>query len=82
MSSTQNFNTQFVRADANHDGTIDEKEFRQFLGPVVRDERRLSGNITQQDIKDFNVSYFFKYLFVFIFNNKSLIHHPMVQQKQ
>ncbi|UJR29718.1 hypothetical protein I4U23_017267 [Adineta vaga] len=53
--SAQRFDNQFNQADANHDGTIDEKEFRQFLGPV-QNERRLSGNISQQDIKAFQSS--------------------------
>ncbi|CAF3705705.1 unnamed protein product, partial [Adineta steineri] len=43
--SAQRFDTQFDRADVNHDGGVDEQEFRQFLGPV-RDERRLSGNLS------------------------------------
>ncbi|CAF1339272.1 unnamed protein product [Rotaria magnacalcarata] len=50
MAEQTTINGQFDRADINHDGTIDEQEFRQFLGPV-RDERRLSGNISQQDIQ-------------------------------
>lgn len=49
MSSEQDIHNQFNRADINHDGTIDEQEFRQFLGPVIRDERRLSGTLTPQD---------------------------------
>jgi len=50
--SAQNFDNQFNRADVNHDGGIDEGEFRQFLGPV-RDERRLSGNLTSTDVQAF-----------------------------
>jgi Ca2+-binding EF-hand superfamily protein len=49
--SGQIYENQFNRADANHDGTIDEREFRQFLGPVIKDERRLSGTLTQQDVQ-------------------------------
>ncbi|CAF5012649.1 unnamed protein product, partial [Rotaria sp. Silwood1] len=41
---------EFNRADLNHDGTIDELEFRQFLGPII-DERRLSGNINYRDLQ-------------------------------
>jgi len=52
MSGQQGFANQFNRADINHDGTIDEQEFRQFLGPV-RDERRLSGNISARDVQAF-----------------------------
>ncbi len=51
MSGEQNIANQFNRADANHDGTIDEREFRQFLGPVIKDERRLSGTLSPQDIQ-------------------------------
>ncbi len=43
MSNPQVFDNQFNRADINHDGAIDEGEFRQFLGPVIN-ERRLSGS--------------------------------------
>ncbi|CAF1341865.1 unnamed protein product [Adineta steineri] len=50
--SAQRFDTQFDRADVNHDGGVDEQEFRQFLGPV-RDERRLSGNLSTQDVQHF-----------------------------
>ena len=64
MSSEHNYNSQFVLADANHDGTIDEKEFRQFLGPVIRDEKRLSGNISQHDIQRLSVSYFKIFIFI------------------
>jgi Ca2+-binding EF-hand superfamily protein len=56
MSSKQSYDSQFNRADVNHDGTIDEGEFRQFLGPVIHDERRLSGNLTQQDLQALNVN--------------------------
>jgi hypothetical protein len=56
MSAQQNYGSQFNRADVNHDGTIDEREFRQFLGPVIKDERRLSGTLTPQDIQQFNVN--------------------------
>ena len=56
MSAGQRYDNQFNRADANHDGTIDEREFRQFLGPVIKDERRLSGSLTQQDIQALAVS--------------------------
>ena len=58
MSTGQGYGQQFNRADVNHDGTIDEGEFRQFLGPVIRDERRLSGSLTPQDIQHFNVCLF------------------------
>ena len=58
MSGGQRFDNQFNRADVNHDGTIDEQEFRQFLGPVIRDERRLSGTLTQKDIQAFAVRVF------------------------
>lgn len=44
MSSAQNYNNQFCRADVSHDGTIDEQKFRQWLGPVIKAERRLSGS--------------------------------------
>ena len=56
MAQRQSFDNQFNRADANHDGTIDEREFRQFLGPVIKDERRLSGNVSAQDAQRFSVS--------------------------
>ena len=58
MSAQQNYGQQFNRADGNHDGTIDEREFRQFLGPVIKDERRLSGGLTPHDLQQFNVSFF------------------------
>jgi Ca2+-binding EF-hand superfamily protein len=64
MSGQQNFAPQFNRADANHDGTIDEGEFRQFLGPVIKDERRLSGTLSPQDIQKFNVSYSLTFFFL------------------
>jgi Ca2+-binding EF-hand superfamily protein len=57
MSSEQDYGSQFNRADVNHDGTIDEGEFRQFLGPLIKDERRLSGNLTQHDLQSLNVSF-------------------------
>ncbi|CAF1051862.1 unnamed protein product [Rotaria sordida] len=49
MGEQQRIESQFNRADLNHDGTIDEQEFRQFLGPV-RDYRRLPENINYQNI--------------------------------
>ena len=55
MSESQRIESQFHRADTNHDGTIDEREFRQFLGPVIRDERRLSGSLSPNDIQAFQV---------------------------
>jgi hypothetical protein len=61
MNSPIDYSQQFVRADTNHDGTIDEREFRQFLGPVIN-ERRLSGSAA--DMQTF-VSFFF-ILFFFI----------------
>ena len=57
MAQRQSFDNQFNRADANRDGTIDEREFRQFLGPVIKDERRLSGNVNAQDVQRFSVSF-------------------------
>jgi Ca2+-binding EF-hand superfamily protein len=59
MSGPQRYDNQFNRADANHDGTIDEREFRQFLGPVIKDERRLSGTLNPQDIQNFAVTFLF-----------------------
>lgn len=50
--SAQRFDNQFNRADENHDGAIDPSEFRHFLGPI-QNERRLSGNISAEDIKNF-----------------------------
>ncbi|CAF1356515.1 unnamed protein product [Rotaria sp. Silwood1] len=50
MGEQQRIDSEFNRADLNHDGTIDELEFRQFLGPI-RDERRLSGNINYRDLQ-------------------------------
>jgi Ca2+-binding EF-hand superfamily protein len=50
--SAQRFDNQFNRADINHDGTIDQSEFRNFLGPI-QNERRLSGNISAEDVKNF-----------------------------
>ncbi|CAF0825452.1 unnamed protein product [Adineta ricciae] len=50
MSNPQRFDNEFNQADINHDGGIDEREFRQFLGPV-KDERRLSGSA--QDLQSF-----------------------------
>jgi Ca2+-binding EF-hand superfamily protein len=61
MSGQQNYGQQFNRADTNHDGTIDEGEFRHFLGPVIKDERRLSGTLTPQDLQKFNVNIFFSF---------------------
>lgn len=52
MSNQYIFDSQFYRADVNHDGTIDEQEFRQFLGPL-RDERILSGTILSSDVQAF-----------------------------
>jgi len=59
MSTQSNYGSEFNRADTNHDGTIDEGEFRHFLGPVIKDERRLSGTLTQQDLQSLNVSFIF-----------------------
>ncbi|CAF1431168.1 unnamed protein product [Rotaria sordida] len=55
MAQQYRIESQFNSADLNRDGTIDEKEFRQFLGPV-RDEQRLSGNMNYQDIQNFQMS--------------------------
>jgi len=65
--SAQRFDNQFNRADENHDGTIDPSEFRHFLGPI-QNERRLSGNISAEDIKNFvrKTSNFFCYLNCFL----------------
>ena len=57
MSDKEIIDRQFNRADINHDGGIDEQEFRQFLGPLIKDERRLSGNISHQDVQAFAVSF-------------------------
>ncbi|CAF4024931.1 unnamed protein product [Rotaria sordida] len=54
MGEQQIIANQFNRADLNHDGTIDEQEFRQFLGPV-RNYNRLSANINYQDIQNLNL---------------------------
>lgn len=56
MSAQQNYDGQFNRADTNHDGGIDEQEFRQYLGPV-RDERRLSGSLSASEAQAFAVSF-------------------------
>jgi len=74
MSSQQDINDKFNRADVNHDGTIDEQEFRQFLGPVIRDERRLSGTLTPQDA-DAIVSLFFIFncFYLLYLNNRCLV---------
>ncbi|CAF3217574.1 unnamed protein product [Rotaria sp. Silwood2] len=50
MGEQQRIENQFNRADLNHDGSIDEQEFRLFLGPI-QDGRRLSGNINYQDLQ-------------------------------
>ena len=55
MNSNRNYDSQFNRADAQHHGAINEREFRQFLGPVIKDERRLSGTLNPQDIQAFAV---------------------------
>lgn len=62
MSNPQGFDNQFNRADINHDGAIDEREFRQFLGPIIN-ERRLSGNISAAEIQNI-VSFFFFMLLI------------------
>ncbi|CAF0981928.1 unnamed protein product [Adineta steineri] len=49
----RSYDDQFNHADVNHDGGVDQQEFRQFLGPV-RDERRLSGNLSAQDVQHFS----------------------------
>jgi Ca2+-binding EF-hand superfamily protein len=51
MANTHQFDNQFNRADVNHDGTIDEQEFRQFLGPVIKDQRRLSGTLSPEEVQ-------------------------------
>jgi len=66
MSTQTNYGSQFNRADVNHDGTIDEGEFRNFLGPVIKDERRLSGTLTPQDLQSLNVSF----TFIILIKNK------------
>jgi len=53
MSSEHRFDNQFNRADANHDGGIDEQEFRQYLGPVIKDQRRLSGTLSPEEVQAF-----------------------------
>jgi len=59
MSNPQIFDNQFNRADVNHDGAIDEREFRQFLGPVIN-ERRLSGTAADlQTIVSWNFILFY-----------------------
>lgn len=62
MSIEEDINNKFNRADVNHDGTIDEQEFRQFLGPVIRDERRLSGTLTQQDVQAMVIFSFLRFI--------------------
>ena len=64
MSGRQSYENQFNRADVNHDGTIDEQEFRQFLGPIIKDQRRLSGSLSPEEAQAL-VSYLYsqrKYL--------------------
>ena len=55
MSSEIDYTKDFARADANHDGGIDEKEFRSFLGPEnqTKDKAR---DLTQYDVQAFAVS--------------------------
>jgi hypothetical protein len=57
MSAQRSYEGEFNQADANHDGGIDEREFRQYLGPV-RDERRLSGSLSAQEAQAFAVSFY------------------------
>jgi len=57
MNSQIDYSQQFVRADTNHDGTIDEREFRQFLGPRLQDQTTPSPSLTEKDLKAFSVSY-------------------------
>ena len=55
MSSEIDYTKDFARADTNHDGGIDEKEFRSFLGPEnqTKDKAR---DLTQYDVQAFAVS--------------------------
>ena len=66
--SGQRFDNQFNRADVNHDGTIDEQEFRQFLGPVIKDQRRLSGSLSPQEAQAFVISFRFNSNHFFFFS--------------
>ena len=68
MGEQQIIASQFNRADLNHDGTIDEQEFRQFLGPV-KNYNRLSANINYQDIQNLNVSIHFLFIILIISKN-------------
>ncbi len=79
MSGQQGYGSQFNRADANHDGTIDETEFRQFLGPVIKDERRLSGTLSPQDLQNLNVTFVFP-LKIFLINKKFVFRHQVQMQ--
>ncbi|UJR17933.1 hypothetical protein I4U23_004832 [Adineta vaga] len=52
MSSEIDYTKEFVRADTNHDGGIDEKEFRLYLGPENQ-EKDKARDLTQYDVQAF-----------------------------
>ncbi|CAF0953506.1 unnamed protein product [Adineta steineri] len=54
MNSSDDFSKEFIRADTNHDGIIDEREFRSFLGPVIQLQKNQSPQFTNEDIQAFN----------------------------
>jgi hypothetical protein len=55
MNSSINYHEEFLRADTNHNGTIDEREFRSFLGPIKQVEKSRASQLTKEDLEAFNV---------------------------
>ncbi|CAF1132243.1 unnamed protein product [Adineta steineri] len=51
------YSKQFSRADVNHDGIIDEKEFRLFLGPTSQDKNKSISNQYQYDLEAFSAAH-------------------------
>jgi len=57
MNSSINYHQEFVRADTNHNGKVDEREFRSFLGPVKQFEKSRASQFTKEDLEAFNVKF-------------------------
>ncbi len=55
MNSSINYHQEFLRADTNHNGKVDEREFRSFLGPVKQVEQSRASQFTKEDLEAFNV---------------------------
>lgn len=60
MSFDGNFQSEFIRADKNGNGVIDQNEFREYVGSAINDQQRLSSNFNQADLDAFSVSLFIR----------------------